>query len=60
MEWIPIDKVVESIQVRDAREEGMEAGMEKMVRSFLANGVSPEIAAKSAGWSLKDVKALMN
>jgi predicted transposase YdaD len=44
--------------------EGMAKGMaecqKNMAKSFLANGVSPEIVAKSSGLSLKKVLSLAN
>ena len=41
-------------------EEGMEKGMEKMTRGLLANGVPPDVIAKSSGLSLNYVKSMMN
>ena len=41
-------------------EEGMEKGMEKMARGLLANGVPPDIIARSSGLPLDVVKTMMN
>jgi predicted transposase/invertase (TIGR01784 family) len=54
--------------ISDAWEEGMEAGMEKgiekgkeeMARNLIANGISPDIIAKSAGLPLERIHKLTN
>jgi predicted transposase/invertase (TIGR01784 family) len=50
--------------IEKGREEGIEAGVEKgkleVARNLLANGVSPDIIAKSAGLTLDKIQALMN
>jgi predicted transposase YdaD len=49
---------------RRGREEGMSIGMEKarveMARNLLANGVSPDLIARSAGLPLEHIRKLMN
>ena len=42
------------------REEGREEGRKEMMKNLLANGISPDIIAKSAGLSLERVQALVN
>ena len=39
-------------------EKGKEKGREEMARNLLANGISPEIIAKSAGLSLEKIQAI--
>jgi predicted transposase/invertase (TIGR01784 family) len=45
--------------LKEGRKEGLEEGRKEMARSFLANGVSPELVAKSSGLPLDEVMALM-
>jgi predicted transposase/invertase (TIGR01784 family) len=40
--------------------EGKAEGKAEMARSLLANGVSPDIIAKSAGLSIEQVRNMMN
>jgi predicted transposase/invertase (TIGR01784 family) len=52
----------------EIEQRGMEKGMEKgikkgkleVARNLLANGVSPDIIAKSADWPLEKIRELMN
>jgi predicted transposase/invertase (TIGR01784 family) len=62
MKFRPIDEVIREINIRDAREAGMEAGKKEKVleiaRNCLSNGVSPDIIAKSTGLPLEDIRGL--
>ena len=44
----------------EAELRGIEKGVEKLAKSLLANGVSPDIIARSSGLPLDAVKAMMN
>ena len=44
----------------EAELRGMEKGKEEMAQNLLANGVSPEIIARSAGLPLERIRALVN
>lgn len=44
----------------DGKEEGREEMAKEIARNLLANGVSPDIIAKSAGLPLDKIQALMN
>jgi len=44
--------------IEKGMEKGMEKGREEMARNLLANGISPEIIAKSAGLSLERIQAM--
>ena len=44
----------------EAELRGIEKGREEMARNLLANGISPEIIAKSAGLPLERIQALAN
>jgi len=46
--------------VAQGREEGMEKAREEMARNLLANGVSPEIIAKSGYMPVEQVRALIS
>jgi hypothetical protein len=59
MQLIPIDEAVREIQIRDAKEEGMEAGKFEVARSMRAEGLSPEIIKKCTGLDEQDILALM-
>jgi predicted transposase YdaD len=41
-------------------EKGIEKGKEEMARNLLANGVPPDVIAKSAGLPLRKIRTLMN
>ena len=41
-------------------EEAELKGIEKMARNLLANGISPEVIAQSAGLPLERIQALVN
>jgi predicted transposase/invertase (TIGR01784 family) len=41
-------------------EKGMEKGIEKMARNLMANGISPDVIAKSAGLPLEKIQSLLN
>ncbi|GHV45534.1 hypothetical protein FACS1894204_04920 [Synergistales bacterium] len=62
MRWVPIDEVVRDIHIRDAREEGREAGEAKkafeVARSMLAEGLSADIIKKCTGLDREDILAL--
>jgi predicted transposase/invertase (TIGR01784 family) len=53
MQLIPIDEAVREIQIRDAKEEGMETGIEEgkfeVARSMLADGLDTKIIRKYTG-----------
>jgi hypothetical protein len=55
--FIPIG---EEKAAREIEQRGIEKGQEAMARNLLANGVSPDIIAKSAGLPLDKIQALMN
>jgi len=40
--------------------KGIEQGKAEMARNLLANGISPDIIAKSAGLSVEQVRSMMN
>jgi hypothetical protein len=41
-------------------ERGIEKGKEEMARNLLANGVSPDVIAKSAGLPVEQIRSLAN
>jgi len=58
-------KVVYEHWLKEVEEEvveqrGIEKGIEKMVKSLLADGVSPDIIAKSAEWPVERIQELVN
>jgi predicted transposase/invertase (TIGR01784 family) len=62
MQLIPIDEAVREIQIRDAREEGMERGMDKskleVARSMLADGLTAETIRKYTGLDESSILSL--
>jgi hypothetical protein len=54
-----IEKGIEK-GVVEGMKKGVEKGKEEMARNLLANGVSPDVIAKSAGLPLKKIRTLMN
>ena len=44
----------------EGKAEGMEEKAKNMARKLLADGVSPEVIAKNAGWPVERVRALVN
>ena len=44
----------------EIKQRGMEEKTEKMVKSLLADGVSPDIIAKSAEWPVERIRKLIN
>ena len=62
MQLIPIDEAVRDIYIRDAKEEGMEKGMEEkafeVARSMLDDGFSPEAVEKYTGLGKEGILAL--
>jgi hypothetical protein len=58
MQLIPIDEAVREIQIRDAMEEGMERGMEKVARSMLADGLTAETIMKYTGLDENSILSL--
>jgi predicted transposase/invertase (TIGR01784 family) len=46
--------------IQSGMEQGIERGKEEMARSLLANGVSPDVIAKSAGLPVEQIRALAN
>ena len=62
MQLIPIDEAVREIYIRDAKEEGMEKGMEEkafaVAKNLLTNGVSLDIIVKSTGLDEEDILSL--
>ena len=58
MQLIPIDEAVREIQIRDAKEEGMEKKAFEVARSMLTKGLSVEIIKKCTGLDKEDILAL--
>jgi predicted transposase/invertase (TIGR01784 family) len=62
MQLIPIDEAVREIQIRDAKEEGMEKGLEEgkyeVARSMLADGLGVEIIRKYTGLDESSIRSL--
>ena len=63
--YIPLGERELAKQLKDeGKAEGMEQGMakgkEEMARSLLANGISPDIIAQSAGLPVEQIRALIN
>ena len=57
-------KEIEQRGIEKGIEEGIEKGMEEkaknMARKLLADGVPPEVIARSAEWPVERVRALVN
>ena len=45
---------------QEIEQRGMEKGIEKMARNLLANGIPPDIIAKSAGLPVEKIQGLVN
>jgi hypothetical protein len=58
MQLIPIDEAVREIQIRDAKEEGMEEGKFEVARKMLAKGVPVETIEEYTGLDEGDILAL--
>jgi predicted transposase/invertase (TIGR01784 family) len=54
------EEKVEQRGIEIGIEKGIEKGKEEMARSLLANGVSPDVIAKSAGLPVEQIRALAN
>ena len=54
------EEVVEQRGFEKGFENGFENGKEEMARNLLAKGISPDIIAESAGWSVERVRTLVN
>jgi hypothetical protein len=55
-------KMEEAVEVwkEEGREEGREEAKEEMAKNLLADGVSPDLIARSAGLPVERIRALMN
>jgi len=55
-----LKKVEERMAEKRGIEKGIEKGKEEMAKELIANGVSPDVIAKSAGLPVERVRALVN
>ena len=61
MVYIPFYEREDAEKVRqEGLQQGLWTGKEEMAKNLLANGVSPDIIAKSAGLPLERIQSLMN
>ena len=56
MQMIPLEEYAQMVRFENAREEAIE----EMAIKLLANGVSPEIVAKSSGMPMKEIQELIS
>ncbi|MDR3279697.1 MAG: hypothetical protein LBT23_04215, partial [Synergistaceae bacterium] len=52
--------IFEQVYTARGEEKGRQEGIIEVAKNLLANGVSPEIIAKSSGLSVDDIRTMMN